>query len=83
MARGVDEVEQVRLAVLRRVAHRDRMRLDRDAPFALEVHRIEELVVEDPRVDRLRELHDAVGERGLAVVDVGDDAEISDLGQHV
>ena len=79
VAGRVEEVEEVRLPVARLVAHRDRVRLDRDAALLLQVHRVEELVVERPRVDGLRELHDAVRERRLAVVDVRDDAEVADV----
>ena len=77
----VEEVEQVRLPVARLVAHRNGVGLDRDAALLLQVHRVEELVVERPRVDGLRELHDAVRERRLAVVDVRDDAEVADVGE--
>ena len=49
--------------------------LDRDAPLALEVHRVEVLGAHVAGVDGAGQLEDAVGERRLAVVDVGDDAE--------
>ena len=39
VAGRVDEVELVQLAVVGAVVQRDRMRLDRDAAFALEIHR--------------------------------------------
>jgi hypothetical protein len=51
----------------------DALRLDRDAALALDIHRIEHLflhlaVTEPPAV-----LYKAIGQRRLAVVDMGDD----------
>ncbi len=52
------------------------MGLDRDAPFALEVHGIEQLVLGVTLRNRPGEFEQTVGERGLPVIDMGDDAEI-------
>ena len=79
MARRVDEVELIGLAVARLVEHAHRLGLDGDAALALEVHRVEQLGAHRARVDRVRHLEDAVGQRRLAVVDVGDDAEVADV----
>ena len=68
VAGRVDEVEDVVLPV-----EADVLDLDRDAPLALEVHRVEVLGPHVAGVDRAGELEDAVGQRRLAVVDVGDD----------
>src|SRR4029453_4347644 len=43
-----------------------------------ELHRVEHLRHVCARVDRAGQLEDAVGERRLAVVDVGDDREVRD-----
>ena len=56
----------------------DVLGLDRDAPLALEVHRVEVLGPHVAGVDGAGQLEDAVGERRLPVVDVGDDAEVAD-----
>ena len=58
---------------------RDGVGLDRDPALALEVHGVEDLVAELPRLHRPAALDEAVGERRLAVVDVGDDAEVADV----
>ena len=73
----VDEVEPVGQAVVRRVLEADGAGLDRDALLALEVHRIEDLARHLARVDRVGQLEQPVGQRRLAVVDVGDDAEVA------
>ena len=80
MAGRVDEVEPVLDAVARDVLQAHRAGLDRDALLALEVHRVEDLARHLARVDGVRQLEDPVRERGLAVVDVGDDREVAQAG---
>ena len=53
--------------------------LDRDAPLPLELHRVEQLRPHQAGIDRVGQLEDPVRERRLAVVDMGDDAEVADL----
>ena len=78
VARRVDQVELIGLPVLRLVVELDRLRLDRDAALALEIHRVEHLVLRLARGDRAALLEDAIGERGLPVIDVRDDREVTD-----
>ena len=80
VAGRVDEVELVGLAVAGGVEDAHRLGLDRDPALALELHRVEQLGAHEPRVDRLGQLEDAIGQRRLAVVDVGDDREVADVG---
>jgi hypothetical protein len=54
------------------------LELDRDAPLSFDVHRIEILGSHLPRVDRAAELEQAVRQGGLAMVDMGNDAEVTD-----
>src|ERR1700761_3900178 len=72
-------MQVVRLAVVRLVLDPHSLRLDRDPTLALEVHRVEQLRLHFFRIDRAGELEDPVGERRLAVVDVGDDREVTNL----
>ena len=81
MARGVDEVQNIVLPIVRPVIKPDGARLDRNAAFALEIHRVEDLVFHLALVDRVALLKQPIGQRRLAVVDVRDDGEISDLGK--
>ena len=55
-----------------------RLRLDGNPALPFEVHGVEDLVAELPIFDRPAALDEAVGERRLAVVDVGDDAEVAE-----
>src|SRR5207237_10014446 len=76
---GVDEVEDVVLAVAGAVVEPHRLRLDGDAALALDVHRVEHLLLHLARTEPAGHLDQTVGERRLAVVDVGDDREVADL----
>ena len=76
VAGRVDEVQDVWSSPsLRRVGQADRMGLDRDAALALEIHRVEHLGFHLAHLQRAGQLEKAVGQRRLAVVDVGDDGE--------
>lgn len=77
MAGGVGEVQFVVAPVLGAELHGNRVGFDRDAAFALEVHGVEELLLGFALLDRARRLEKAVGEGGLAMVDVRDDAEVA------
>ena len=73
VARRVDQVELVALPL-----DPHGLRLDRDPALALEIHRVEHLRAHVAVGDGVRELEDAVGQRRLPVVDVGDDREVAD-----
>ena len=77
--RRVDQIEDVHLAVIGFVGQPDRVRLDRDPALALEVHGVEDLRLHLARLQRARHLEKTVGQRRLAVVDVGDDGEVADV----
>ena len=79
VAGGVNQVQPVGLPVLRNVGERDRVALDRDAPFALELHVIEHLFAELPRPHTVARLDQAIGERRLAVIDMRDDAKVANV----
>ena len=78
MTRCIDEVEHVLLSIGRLVVHAGGLELDRDPPFPLQLHVVEELLLHIPIGHRAGVLQQTVGQRRLAMVDVGNDAEISD-----
>jgi len=83
VAGSVDQVEAIFVAVVSQVMETDALCLDGDAALALQVHRIEDLGLHLTLGQRAGEFEQAVGERGLAVVDVSNDTEIADvLGIH-
>ena len=74
----VDHVQLVGLAVAGLVAQRHALRLDRDAALALQVHGVEHLGLHLALFQPAAQLDEAVGERGLAVIDVRDDGKVAD-----
>ena len=81
MAGRVDEIELIDLAIQRLVFETDGLRLDGNAALALDIHRIEHLLLHLARLKAAAELNQPVGKRRLAVVDMGDDREIADMGK--
>ena len=79
MARGVDQVQLVDLPVLGLVVQPDGPGLDGDATLPLQVHVVQQLALHLPLGNRLTLLQQPVRQRGLAVVDMSDNAEISDI----
>ena len=73
----IGKIELIMSATFGSVFHGNRVGLDRDASLALEVHRIEELLLGLALLDRSRYLQKAVGESRFTVVDVGDDAKVA------
>ena len=80
MAGRVDEIEHVILAVAGAVIEAHGLRFDGNAALALDIHGIEHLVDHFARLERPGELDQAVGKRRFAVVDMGDDGEVADIG---
>src|SRR5207248_2385608 len=76
---GVDEVQLVAGAVVL-VVDGDRVHPDGDAALALEVHAVEGLGLDVALGDGPGLEQELVGQGALAVVDVGDDAEVADVG---
>jgi hypothetical protein len=81
MARCVHQIEDIVLAVGRLVVQPHGLGLDGDAALALDIHRIEHLVLHFAVGQPARKLDQAVGQGGFAMVDMGDDGEIPDLRQ--
>ena len=80
VARRIDQVELIRLAVVGVIGHTDGIGLDRDAALALDVHRVKQLRLHVALIDGMGELKDAVTDRGLAMVDMRNDREVADVG---
>ena len=78
VSRGVDEIQDVHQAIGCLVAHLDGVALDGDAALPLQVHVVQGLLLQIPVRDGAGELKQPIGQGALAVVDVGDDAEIAD-----
>ena len=78
VARGIDEVQHIRFSLIV-VLHLNSMALDGDALFPLQVHIVQDLIFHLPRAQRLCKFNEPVGQCALAVVNMGNDAEISNM----
>ena len=79
MTRCIDQIEDIFLPILRMIDCTNGLGLDRDTPFPLNVHIIQDLILhltlrQDPRL-----FNDPVCERAFSVIDMRDDAEIANL----
>ena len=81
MAGGVDQVQGVGLAVLGLVLHAHRLGLDGDAALPFQFHGVQNLIHHLPLLENACHFQQAVGKGALAVVDVGDDAKVTNMGK--
>ena len=79
VAGGVDQVEDIVLAILGGVVDAHGLGLDGDAAFALDIHAVEHLLLHVAVRHGVGGLDQPVGKRGFPVVDVRDDREIADM----
>ncbi len=77
MAGRINEVQNVLFTVGVGVRNAHGLRFDRDAAFALQVHLVQILGFFLAIADHAGDFENTVGQSRLAMVDVGDDAEIS------
>ena len=78
---GVDQVEHIVLTVLGTILDAHRVRLDRDAAFAFDIHRVQKLLLHVPVLHGSGGLDQPVGQGGFPVVDMGNDRKIADSGK--
>ena len=76
--RRVDQVQLVLLALIF-IMHRHGAGFDGDSPLPLQVHVVEHLLAQFSLFDRAGLLQQPIGQRTLAVVDVGDDRKIANV----
>ena len=79
MARRVDEVELVLLAVLALVVQTHRLRLDGDAALALDVHVVEDLRLHLALRKCPRIFNQTVRNRRFSMVNMGNDGKVADV----
>ena len=79
MPRRIDEVQLVRLAILRLVVEAHGLRLDRDAALALDIHAVEDLILHLTLAERARIFDQTVRNRRFAMVNMGNNREIADI----
>ena len=75
----VNQVERVGFAVLGGIVHMHRLGLDGDAALAFQLHAVQNLLHHLALLENARRFQNAVSQRGLAMVNMGDNAEIANL----
>lgn len=75
----VDQIQQIVRAICSAIIERYRVTFDRDASLTLDVHRVEHLLVQIALRDAITRLNQTVSQSRLAMIDVGNDAEISNV----
>ena len=81
MAGRIHEIELIGLAILGGVVEAHGLRLDGDAALLLDVHVIKDLLGHLAIGQPPAELNQPVRQRRLAMVDMGDDGKVADLGK--
>ena len=77
MARGIDKIQLVGIAIFGRVIKGHTLRLDGNPALALDIHRIEHLRRHFSFVKPTAVLNKAIGKGGLAVINMGNNREIA------
>lgn len=67
------------LAVVGSVVNPDSLAFNGDATFAFDIHAIQELRLHVALRHRSGQFEDAIGQRGLAMIDVRDNGKIADI----
>ena len=79
MTRCVDKIELIHLTVACLVIKRHALGLDGDATLALDIHRIQNLLVHFAVSESTAVLDKTIGQRRLAVIDMGNYREVPDV----
>jgi hypothetical protein len=77
----IDKVQPVLFPVRRRPGNCHSLAFDRNAPFPLNVHIVEDLILEVAIVDKVTFLDKPVGQGRFAVIDVGDNTKVTNEGR--
>ena len=79
MARCIDQIEDIFLSILCFINNTDRLRLDRNTSFTLQIHIVQHLRLHFTFCQKPCPLNDAVCQGGFAVVDMSNDTEVADF----
>ena len=77
MPRGINQIQAVNLAIFGLVIERGGLRLDRNAPLFLDIHRIQNLGFHLTVGETATAVNQAVSQGRFAVVNMGNDGEVT------
>ena len=80
MPGGVDQIQHESFPIPRHIIESHGLRLDGDAAFAFQIHLIQQLVLHLAGGHRAGNLDQTVGERRFAMIDMGNDRKIANVG---
>ncbi len=79
MAGGINKIELVNMAIVGFIIERDTLRLDRDTALALDVHRVQHLLLHFTLGQAFAGLYQAIGQGRLAMIDMGNNRKIANV----
>src|SRR5690606_31627085 len=79
MPRCVDQIENISLAVLRLIAQANGLRLDSDAAFTFNIHRVKDLILHLARLKPACHLNEAIGKSRFPVIDMCDNRKVTNM----
>ena len=79
MARGIDQVEGIGFPILGLVIEPHGPGFDGNAPLPLQIHVVQQLVFHLPVGNSVTGLHQPVGQRGFAMIDMGHNGKIANF----
>ena len=77
MPRCVNQVETVNLTIFSLVVQRSSLRLDRNATFLFDIHRVQNLRFHLTVGQATAPLNQTIRQRGLTMVNMGDDRKVA------
>ena len=79
MPRGIDQIKDILFSVFCLINNAHRLRFDRNSTFSLQIHIIKYLRLHFTAGQCSGHLNDAVRQRGLSMVNMCNDAKVSDF----
>jgi hypothetical protein len=77
--RRIDQVKLVDLTISGTIFHAHRLQFDRDTLFSLEIERVKELLTLFTLANRACYFEQSITQRRFTVINMGNDAEITDV----
>lgn len=77
MARGVDNIKLVGIAIICNILQRNALGFNRDPSFPLDIHRVKNLISHLPISQPTAHLYKPISQRRFTMVNMGDDRKIS------